>query len=113
MNYLSKISIRILPWDPWLPRCSENLTRFCQESRDASERVNPGCVLNRNPSNIHESSRACQDFRGIVHNIHMFKGRQTEGTLQWRARLQMPTKMFTLVGSGPTNCRETGNEEEK
>ena len=40
--YLSKILIRILPWDPWLPRCSRNLARSCQDSQDASKRVNPG-----------------------------------------------------------------------
>ena len=42
MYYLSKISVRILPWDPWLPRCSKNLARSCQDSQDASKRVNPG-----------------------------------------------------------------------
>ena len=42
MYYLSKILIRILPWDPWLPRCSENLARSCQDSQDAIKRVNPG-----------------------------------------------------------------------
>ena len=40
--YLSKILIRILPWDPWLPRCTKNLARSCQDSQDASKRVNPG-----------------------------------------------------------------------
>ena len=40
--YLSKILIRILPWDPWLPRCSKNLARSCQDSQDASKRINPG-----------------------------------------------------------------------
>ena len=32
----------MLPWDPWLPRCSKNLARSCQDSQDASKRVNPG-----------------------------------------------------------------------
>ena len=36
------ILIRILPWDPWLPRSSKHLARSCQESQDASKRVNPG-----------------------------------------------------------------------
>ena len=31
-----------MPWDPWLPRCTKNLTRSCQDSQDASKRVNPG-----------------------------------------------------------------------
>ena len=31
-----------LPWDPWLPRCSKNLARSCQDSQDASKRANPG-----------------------------------------------------------------------
>ena len=31
-----------MPWDPWLPRCSKNLARTCQDSQDASKRVNPG-----------------------------------------------------------------------
>ena len=44
MYYLSKI-LRILPWDPWLPRGSENLARSCQDSQDASKRVNPGNQL--------------------------------------------------------------------
>ena len=43
MHFLSRISIRILPWDPWLPRCSNNLARYCQDSQNASTRVNPGC----------------------------------------------------------------------
>ena len=42
MYYLSKILVRILPWDPWLPRCSKNLARSCQDSQDAGKRVNPG-----------------------------------------------------------------------
>ena len=42
MYYLSKILVRILPWDPWLPRCKKNLARSCQDSQDASKRVNPG-----------------------------------------------------------------------
>ena len=44
MYYLSKILIRILPWDPWLPRCSKKLARSCQDSQDASKRFNPGAV---------------------------------------------------------------------
>ena len=40
--YFSKSLVRILPWDPWLPRCSKNLARSCQDSQDASKRVNPG-----------------------------------------------------------------------
>ena len=43
--YLSKILIRCLPWDPWLPRCSKNLARSCQDSQDASKRVNPGSYV--------------------------------------------------------------------
>ena len=31
-----------MPWDPWLPRCTKNLARSCQDSQDASKRVNPG-----------------------------------------------------------------------
>ena len=31
-----------MPWDPWLPKCSKNLARSCQDSQDASKRVNPG-----------------------------------------------------------------------
>ena len=31
-----------MPWDPWLPRCSMSLTRSCQDSQDASKRVNLG-----------------------------------------------------------------------
>ena len=42
MYYLSKILVRILPWVPLLPRCSKNLARSCQDSQDASKRVNPG-----------------------------------------------------------------------
>ena len=42
MIHLGKILVRILPWDPWLPRCSKNLARSCQDSQDASKRVNPG-----------------------------------------------------------------------
>ena len=41
MHYHSKILIRSLSWDSWLPRCSKNLARSCQESQDTSERVNP------------------------------------------------------------------------
>ena len=41
MYYLSKI-LRILPWVPWLPRCSKNLVRSCQDSQDASKKVDPG-----------------------------------------------------------------------
>ena len=38
-----------MPWDPWLPRCSKNLARSCQDSQDASKRVNPGnkCTLSK------------------------------------------------------------------
>ena len=50
--YLSKILIRILPWDPWLPRCSRNLARSCQDSQDASKRVNPGT--------------SCDSFDGVL-----------------------------------------------
>ena len=39
--------MRILPWDPWLPRCSKNLARSCQDSQDASKRVNPGFFCNK------------------------------------------------------------------
>ena len=42
MIHLGKILVRILPWDPWLPRCSKNLARSCQDSQDASKRVNRG-----------------------------------------------------------------------
>ena len=31
-----------MSWDPWLPRCTKNLARSCQDSQDASKRVNPG-----------------------------------------------------------------------
>ena len=44
MIHLGKILVRILPWDPWLPRCSKNLARSCQDSQDASKRVNPGTL---------------------------------------------------------------------
>ena len=43
MYYQSKILIGILPRVPWLPRCITNLARSCQDSQDASKRVNPGC----------------------------------------------------------------------
>ena len=42
MIHLGKILVRILPWDPWLPRSNKNLARSCQDSQDASKRVNPG-----------------------------------------------------------------------
>ena len=42
MIHLGKILVRILPWDPWLPRFSKNLARSCQDIQDASKRVNPG-----------------------------------------------------------------------
>ena len=42
MYYLSKILIGILPWVPWLPRCGMNLVRSCQDSQDATKRVNLG-----------------------------------------------------------------------
>ena len=42
MIHLGKILVKILPWDPWLARCSKNLARSCQDSQDASETVNPG-----------------------------------------------------------------------
>ena len=45
MYYFSKISLRILPWDPWSPRCSKHLVRSCQDIQDASKRVNPGCYI--------------------------------------------------------------------
>ena len=39
----SKIFIRILPWVPWSPRCSETLVTSCPDSSQyASKRVNPG-----------------------------------------------------------------------
>ena len=41
--YLSESLLRILPWDPWWPRCSKSLVRSCQDSQDASKRVNQGC----------------------------------------------------------------------
>ena len=46
MYHLSKIVLRILPWVPWSPRYSKNLARSCQDSQDASKRVNPGCHEN-------------------------------------------------------------------
>ena len=56
MIHLGKILVRILPWDPWLPRCSKNLARSCQDSQDASKRVNPGTPRD---SSIHQ-------FRAIL-----------------------------------------------
>ena len=38
---LSK-NLRILPRDPWLPRCSKNLARSCHGIHDAGKMVNPG-----------------------------------------------------------------------
>ena len=64
MYYLSKILIRILPWVPLSPRCSKNLVRSCQDSKDASKRVNPGCYggskTMRKLEVVDISSRACQ-----------------------------------------------------
>ena len=45
MYYLNRILIRILPWDPWLPRCSKNLARSCQDTQDDSKRVNPAIIV--------------------------------------------------------------------
>ena len=45
MYYLSKILLRILPRVPWSPRCSKNLVQSCQDSHDASKRVNPGSLV--------------------------------------------------------------------
>ena len=55
MYYLSKILIRILPWVPWSPRCSKNLARSCQDSQDASKRVNPG-----SPNGVHFAISVCK-----------------------------------------------------
>ena len=49
MYYLSNILIGILPWVPWLPRCSKNLVRSCQDSQDGSKRINPRDVGRQNP----------------------------------------------------------------
>ena len=40
MIHHSKILVRILPWDPWLPRCSKKVVRSCHSSQDVSEKVN-------------------------------------------------------------------------
>ena len=42
MILLSKILVRILPWDPWLTRGSKNLPTSCHASQDASKRIIPG-----------------------------------------------------------------------
>ena len=70
MYYLSKILIRILPWDPWLPRCSKNLARSCQDSQDASKRVNPGSYRNE-----HEQAETSENI------FHCF-GRSFFGKLE-------------------------------
>ena len=35
-----------MPWVPWLSRCLKNLARSCQDSQDASKRVNLGELKN-------------------------------------------------------------------
>ena len=32
-------------WDPWLPRCSKNLARSCQDNQNANKRVNRGSLV--------------------------------------------------------------------
>ena len=51
MILLSKILVRILPWDPWLPGCRKNLTRSCHDSQDA-ERAGIANELNAYLANI-------------------------------------------------------------
>ena len=45
MINFGKILVRILPWDPWLPRCSSNLARSCHGIQGTGEIVNPGSEL--------------------------------------------------------------------
>ena len=65
MCCLSKILIRILPWDPWLPKCSMNLTRSCQGSQDASKRVNPGSVSWL----LHMFCHLCYEIERVISKI--------------------------------------------
>ena len=73
--YLSKILIRILPWDTWLPRCSKNLARSCQDSQDASKRVNPGKQRHNFIEMEKQNYDAAASFPVIqqsVHGFHMY-----------------------------------------
>ena len=74
---LVKSLIRILPWDPWLPRCSKNLARSCQDSQDASKRVNPGCYSQA----LLSSSFSPKYFSGIFSEIS-FSTHQTRQNLE-------------------------------
>ena len=45
LREISKILVRFLPLDPWLPRCIKNLAKPCHGIQDASRKVNPFLLM--------------------------------------------------------------------